>query len=162
MRPIINLAASAALISLVHCQTNKTISISQQDTYLLPNNFSGNLSSHWYSSTKTSNASFNALLQSAQNATFIVYDEEFYSILGDNPQYQLAAERADEDFAYEGGAYAADRGEVWFSGDTEVPNGSRASVLHLANMTVETPEWSSGLRGVNGAYYFEGIVYYTT
>ena len=139
------------------------VSIPRTDTFLLPPGFTSNISSPWLTGTRTSDPSINALLSSAQNASFISYSPEFSRLLGSHPQFELAASRPDEDFAFEGGVWAFDRDEVWFSSSTATfGNQSFISVLSLAENTVTTPDFDPPLKGVNGGYFFNNTAFFTT
>ena len=75
------------------------VSIPLEYTYHITPNFTGNASEAWIS-TKTNNKTLVGLLQKAQNATFISYDEEFSQMIGSNPKAVLVQERNDS-FAFE-------------------------------------------------------------
>lgn len=70
-----------------------------EHNYLLPT-FTENANLTFVNETKTADASINALLASAAEAPFISYDDEFLSILGYNPTFELIEER-DLEFAFE-------------------------------------------------------------
>jgi hypothetical protein len=77
------------------------VSIPLEYTYYITPNFTGNASEAWIA-TKTNNQTLAGLLQQAQNATFISYDEEFSQMIGSNPEAVLVQER-NVSFAFEVG-----------------------------------------------------------
>lgn len=58
------------------------------DTYLLQLNFTGNVS-EGYVFTQTNNETVQNLLNQAQKATFVSYDDEFTRMIGENPKAEL-------------------------------------------------------------------------
>jgi len=89
-----------------------TVAVPYDLTYLLPgSNFTSEYYYTFTNGTTTTNATVNALLQSASGAAFISYDDEFLSILGADPVVTLVAHEA-EDFAYEAGVWVPDTNEV--------------------------------------------------
>ncbi|KAL9081454.1 MAG: hypothetical protein Q9157_000012 [Trypethelium eluteriae] len=125
--------------------------------------YTSNISLSWISSTHTSDASLNSLLSVATNASFISYSPTFTSLLGPAPQFKLVAACPNQSFAFEAGLWASDRNEVWFtSSSTVYGNQTFVSVLSLQNNTVTTPRFDPPLKGVNGGYYFNKTVYFTT
>lgn len=113
----IAIAASAVLSVHVLAQNNTTslISLPYDVTYLLPNNFTGNLNSTFVNGTTTSNSTINALLANAKSSTFISYDDEFTSIFGANPQATLIAEDPGSLAYFEAGVWMPERDEVWLA-----------------------------------------------
>ena len=153
----------AFFVLLSSASSENIVSIPRQDTFLLPSGFTSNISLPWFNGTRTSDSSINAVLAAAQNASFISYSPEFSKILGTNPQFKLAASRPDEDFAFEGGLWASDRDEVWFTASTATfGNQSFVSILNLANNSVTTPDFDPPLKGVNGGYFFNNTAFFTT
>ena len=139
--------------------------IPSEYTYLLPSPFrgpqaaTGNLSTN-YINTVTANASINALFTSAQTATYYALDKEFYDILGgDAPEIQLLQTRS-TGFAYEAGAWDYDKNQVWFVSEPTSPP-TYVSLLDLNTNNITTLDLP-GLRSLNpnGAYYFQGKVYF--
>jgi gluconolactonase len=67
--------------------------------------------------------------------------------------------------AFEAGAWAPDRNEVWFTTSIGVETSGIVQVLNLANYTVSTPTLRSPqtsllpLANPNGGYYFNGTLY---
>jgi hypothetical protein len=82
---------------------NVTAFIDPELTYLLPPEYSGNLSQNFVD-TKTTNESENAIFATAQKAPFISYDPEFTAILEPNPTLKLVAQR-EVPFADEAGLH---------------------------------------------------------
>lgn len=135
--------------------------IPPQDTYLLTSSFSTNVSESWTASTTTTNSSLNSVVNGAQNASFIVYDQGFLSIIGDQPNLTLVEQRADQ-FAAEGGVWAWDRNEVWFSSGV-YENATSIYVLNLSNNTITNPTFTGDpIPNANGGYYYNRTVYFTT
>ncbi|KAL9089065.1 MAG: hypothetical protein Q9165_005878 [Trypethelium subeluteriae] len=163
MVPIIYASFLLLLNIAVLAQDNSTIPIPRQDTFLLPDGYTSNISLPWTSSTHTSDTSLNSLLAIASNASFISYSPTFNSLLGPAPEFKLVATRPNESFAFEAGLWAWDRNEVWFtSSSTVYGNQTFVSVLNLLNNNVTTPQFNPPLKGVNGGYYFNKTVYFTT
>lgn len=160
---ISKLTACAGLVALA--KGSNIASIEEEKAYLLTPTFSGNDTSSfnsWTTTTTTTNASLNRVLHGTQNASFIMYDQEFLSIVGTNSSFKLIEQR-DDAFAAEGGAWAWDRDEVWFSSGVEGENATAISILDLGNNTISTPLFSGDpLPNPNGAYYFNKTVYFTT
>lgn len=158
-----SLTAFGALLPLAQSFTFS--SISAQDTYLLPNPFSGNdttSENSWTATTTAANSSLNTILRPAQNSSFIVYDDlEFFSIF--DPQFNFTLiQRRDDDFAAEGGAWAWDRNQVWFSSSGVTEYSSTIYILDLANNSVSMPVLTGDpIVNPNGAYYFNRTVYFT-
>ena len=135
-------------------------------TYLLPSPFQGyeavalNASTNFVN-TVTANASINALLSAAKNATYYAFDDEFYTILGSKtPDIQLIAEKPAL-FAYEAGAWDYDLNQVWFTNPALTPPRG-VSILDLATKKIQTIDIPA-LRNINpnGGYYFNGTMYLT-
>lgn len=81
----------------------------------LPQDFVSDPNLTFFGSTTTSNATINAILQQANQATFIAYDVEFLTIVGANPVVELIEYRPDTLFAFEAGIWVPTTNEVWFS-----------------------------------------------
>lgn len=109
------IAASAVFITLVSAQNSSLVSLPYDLTYLLPNNFTGNLNSTFPNGTTTSNNTINSLLGKAKSSTFISYDDEFTSIFGANPQATLIADNSGSLQFWEAGVWVPERDEVWFA-----------------------------------------------
>lgn len=91
-----------------------TVSVPYELTYLLPgSNFTSDYYYTFTNGTTTTNATVNALLQSASSAAFISYDDEFLSILGADPIVTLVTQEAGG-FAFEAGVWVPDTNEVSF------------------------------------------------
>jgi gluconolactonase len=147
------------VLALAFCTTkaaNATAFIDPELTYLLPPEYSGNLTQNFVD-TKTTNASENAIFATAKKAPFISYDPEFTAILGPNPTLKLVAQR-EAPFADEAGVWVSDRNEVWFTSST-VNNESYLMVLDLETSEIYTPRTSLPIVNPNGGYYFNGTVY---
>jgi len=140
------------------------VSIPYQYTYLLPDGFANNVNESFVNGTSTSNSSVNSLLKSAATAPFISYDDSFLDILGSSPQPRLIQQR-DTLFAYEAGVWVPERNEVWFSTAIEqsmnIPG--HINVFNLNTSAVYPLNGTSQpIYNPNGAYYFEGKVYFAT
>ena len=110
----------------------------------------------------TANGTIKQALHAALNASFIVYDKSFLDIIGTNSSFNLIAERSDA-FTVDCGAWAWDRGEIWFASGVEWENATAISILHLADNTITTHSFAGdALRNPNGAYYYNRPVYFTT
>jgi len=163
MRQALRSSAGLALAFFFTTALSQSVAyIPSQDTYLLPPSFSSNASQSWTQSTKTSNVSLNNVINAAQNASVVVYDDRFESIVGTSPQLQLAAQ-GPPGFAAEGGVWAWDRNEVWFASSVVNSNASRLSVLNLTDNTVVSVNTTGApIPNPNGGYYFNRTVYFTT
>lgn len=155
--------ACTGLIALA--RSASVVSIPAEDAYLLTPTFSGDdreSFNTWAYTTNTTDSALNVLLHSAKNASLISYDDEFLAIFGTNSSFKLIEERT-TDFAAEGGAWAWDRNEVWFTSGVEGVDATSVSILNLADNTISTPSFSGDpLPNPNGAYYFNCTVYFTT
>jgi len=142
-------------------ESNYTVHFSTE-TYLLPSDFQGNVSKGFDATRTAFNQTLNAQLARADNASFISYSQEFDSIIGDNAVFQLAEQDLTSYKYFEGGAWVAERAEVWFC--SSVYNGE--SFVYVFNVTsgeVRQPDLAGDqFLNPNGAYYFNGLVYYTT
>ena len=137
------------------------------DTYLLSTPFQGYVAYNANTSTNfvntvTANATTNAVLAAAKNATYYAFDQQFYEILGgQTPEIELLQMR-ESLFAYEAGAWDYDRNQVWFTSSVfEQP--TYISVLDLKTNNITTlniPALDS--INPNGGYYFDGQMYFTT
>ncbi|KAF1344651.1 hypothetical protein BDV97DRAFT_402425 [Delphinella strobiligena] len=155
-----NLFTYAGLLVVSHASS--IAFIPPQHTYLLTSSFSTNISESWTVSTTTTNFSLNSVVNGAQNASFIVYDQEFSSIIGDQPNLTLVEQRADQ-FAAEGGVWAFDRNEVWFSSGVVGEDATSIYVLNLSNNTITHPTFTGDpIPNANGGYYYNRTVYFTT
>ena len=84
-------------------------------TFLLPANFTGNLTDTFFKGTTTSDASVNALLTAAARSTFTSYDDNFARIVGSKVSTQLVANRPGSGAFFEAGVYIPSLDEVWFT-----------------------------------------------
>ena len=84
-------------------------------TFLLPANFTGNLTDTFFKGTTTSDASVNALLKAAARSTFTSYDDDFARIVGPKVSTQLVANRPGSGAFFEAGVYIPSLDEVWFT-----------------------------------------------
>ncbi|KAI6888172.1 calcium-dependent phosphotriesterase [Hortaea werneckii] len=115
-----SIASLALLCSAIIAPTqavNQSVRIPHENTYLLPSEFSGNINQSFVNGTTTSNFSINSLLQKANAAPFIAYDDSFLDIIGDKPQPKLIDNRTTL-FAYEAGVWIPELNEVWFTSST--------------------------------------------
>lgn len=132
-------------------------------TYLIPT-FTENSTLTFVNSTKTADASINALLASAATAPFISYDDEFLSILGPNPTFELIEER-DLEFAFEAAVWVPERSEVFFTSsvlDQAKVGAGHFEVLNLNTKTTSNLTTSETVHSPNGGDYHNGLVYLTT
>ena len=136
------------------------VSIPPVDTYLLPSNYSGNISTSFID-TVTPNASLNALLTRAKSTPFISYSPAFLALLGPSPNLVLAAQQNDP-FASEGGIWVPARNEVWFTSSGTVGTPTYVSVINLNTSIVTVPALEPPIVNPNGGYFFNGFVYFTT
>lgn len=111
------IAASAVLArqASAHNNTTSLISLPYDLTYLLPNNFTGNLNSTFVNGTTTLNSTINSLLSRAKSSTFISYDDEFTSIFGANPKAKLIVTNPGSYAFFESGVWVPERDEVWLA-----------------------------------------------
>ncbi|KAL1310472.1 hypothetical protein AAFC00_000764 [Neodothiora populina] len=146
-------------------QGTRVASINAENAYVLTPTFEGNDTgsfNSWTTTTTTTDASLNTLFGSTKNASFLSYDDSFLDIIGQTANFQLVEQR-DEPFASEGGAWASDRNEVWFSSTVEGVPASTISILNLVNNSVSTPVFTGDpIPNPNGAYYYNGTMYFTT
>ena len=134
-------------------RSQSIISIPREDTYLLPPTFVNN-ATQAFVDTQTA-GQVNTLLHTAHNASFIAYDPEFLAILGPDPNVTLTATHsAGEAFAQEGGAWAYDHDQVWFTA-----SGQPLRYINLKNSTIVTPSTTAPVEAPNGATYFNGTLY---
>lgn len=155
---------SAASLIVGQNTSNSVVSIPYEYTYLLPNGFMGNVNETFVNGTSTDNSTINSLLQTANRAPFIAYDNAFLDIIGPNPQPRLIDNRSTL-FAYEAGVWIPERNEVWYttsvSQAAHIP--SYIEVLNLdTNSIYRLNGTSQPIINPNGAYYFQGKVYFAT
>ncbi|KAK7885431.1 hypothetical protein LTR67_010224 [Exophiala xenobiotica] len=132
------------------------VSIPLEYTYHITPNFTGNASEAWIA-TKTNNQTLAGLLQQAQNATFISYDEEFSQMIGSNPEAVLVQER-NVSFAFEGATFDWRGNQFWF---TSSILDDKPTTIYRYNITDNSVhEVKTALVNPNGAYYFDGYVYF--
>ncbi|KAH6671341.1 hypothetical protein B0J14DRAFT_485267 [Halenospora varia] len=129
--------------------------------YLLPTSYNGSINANFIDTT-TRNTSINALLLAARNATFYVYDQEFYSILGPSPATRIIT-YGTPDTSHEAGVWLPDRNEIWFSSWIDL-GAHQMSILDLntytitpANITYPFP----GSPNLLGGDYFNGTLFFT-
>lgn len=103
------------LASAQTAQTPAIYSLPYELTYLLPQGFVGDPSLTFFGGTTTHNATVNAMLSQANQATFVSYDAEFLTIIGSNPAVKLIEYRPGTLFAFEAGVWVPTTNEVWFS-----------------------------------------------
>lgn len=84
-------------------------------TFLLPVDFTGNLTDTFFQGTTTSDASVNAILTAAARSTFISYDDDFARIVGPQVSAQLVTNRPGSGAFFEAGVYIPSLDEVWFT-----------------------------------------------
>lgn len=84
-------------------------------TFLLPANFTGDLTDTFFKGTITSDAPVNELLATAAQSTFTAYDDEFARIVGPEASVQLVTDRPDSGAFFEAGVYIPSLDEVWFT-----------------------------------------------
>ena len=158
-----SLLLSSGLLALAHAST--VAHVSPEHAYLLTPSFTGgevDSINTWTATTNTTDSALNSALRAASNASFISYDDQFLAIVGTNSSFNLVDQRPG-DWAAEGGAWAWDRDEVWFTSGVGAQNATAISVLHLRNNSISTPVFSGDpLPNPNGAYYFNRTVYFTT
>ena len=96
-------------------------------TFLLPANFTGNLTDTFFKGTITSDARVNELFATAAQSTFTAYDDEFARIVGPEASVQLVTNRPDSGAFFEAGVYIPSLDEVWFTSTY-----ARYLTLHLS------------------------------
>ena len=142
---------------------NNTVRIPNQYTYLLPDGFEGNVNSSFVNGTTTDNNTVSSLLSSANKAPFIVFDDEFLDIIGQNAQPRLVSQR-DNDFAYEAGVWVPEKNEVWFT--SAVEQGEHyPPTLYSYNLNTDVIAQVNTTPPVinpNGGYYYNGSVWMAT
>ena len=84
-------------------------------TFLLPANFTGDLTDTFFNGTVTSDVSINELFAKAAQSTFTAYDDEFARIVGPEASVQLVTDRPGSGAFFEAGVYISSLDEVWFT-----------------------------------------------
>ncbi|KAI6839092.1 calcium-dependent phosphotriesterase [Hortaea werneckii] len=164
MASITSLALLCSAIIAPSQAVNQTVRIPYENTYLIPEEFSGNVNQSFVNGTTTSNSSINSLLQQANEAPFIAYDDSFLDIIGDELRPKLIDNRMTL-FAYEAGVWIPELNEVWFTSSTyqasTIPG--YITVLDLSTNTLHKLNGTSKpIINPNGAYYFDGKVWIAT
>jgi gluconolactonase len=138
---------------------NATVSIDPSLTYLLPGNFSGNVTEPFYTSTITNNASIQSDFASASTAPFISYSQEFLSLIGPNPTLTLAVSKSFE-FATEMGVWVNINGlnQVWIASPS-LNGTSNLWIFDIKTSTIFQPNTSITVLNPNGGYLHSGKVY---
>ncbi|KAK3075558.1 hypothetical protein LTR53_000996 [Teratosphaeriaceae sp. CCFEE 6253] len=155
-----------AASTLTTAQSNLTVQVPAQDTYLLPRPFNSTFNEPFVDTTfgNHTNAASRAI-STARNASFIAYDDDFLRIIGSNPAVRLLATSSNENvsFAFEGGIWVSETNQVWFAAYLD-PTPGYLSILDLNTSTVLCPNITPAgiLPNPNGGYYFDGRVYMTT
>ena len=155
------LALSASVVG----QSNLTLQIPSQDIFLLPRPFNNTFDQPFVNTTDLpAGSKANLTITAARNSSFIVYDDEFSSIIGRIPEVRLLATSSspNNSFAFEGGIWVPDLNQVWFTAFLN-PTPGYLSILDLNSSTVFRPNITgAALPNPNGGYYFNGKVYMTT
>ncbi|KAK5121026.1 hypothetical protein LTR85_005810 [Meristemomyces frigidus] len=164
LRPHLLLASLAA--GPAWARSNLTVQVPAVDTLLLPRPFNDSFDQPFVDTTfgnRTSATS--ATISAARNASFIAYDDEFLSIIGEDPKVRLLATSSSPNisFAFEAGVWVPELNQVWFTAYLD-PTPGYLSILDLNTSTVFRPriEPAGILPNPNGGYYFNGKVYMTT
>lgn len=162
---MMQISSVIACTSLIALAQGSVVSLQPEDAYLLTPTFSSNDTSsynNWAGTTTTTNETLNGIFEEAANASVIIYDPEFFSTISSNATFNLIEQRTDA-FAAEGGAWASDRNEVWFSSGVEGETATSISILNLCNNSISTPVFTGDpIPNPNGAYYFNNTIYFTT
>lgn len=159
---IISLLPLLTIAIAIPPQKLSGVSIPPEYAYLLPLPFEGNITQNFIDTT-SSNASLDTLFAAARNATYIAYDEDFYSILGPSPTIQLIEYKNETvPFAEEAGIWVPNHNQVWFTSDGSVLP-TYFSILDLSTNTITTPN-NTAQHGTypNGGTYFNNLVYFTS
>ncbi|KAF2102043.1 hypothetical protein NA57DRAFT_8678, partial [Rhizodiscina lignyota] len=141
---------------------SSVVSIPYEYTYLLPNSYFSNLTEGFVDTVFSDKTSLSGLFESAKNAPFISYDQEFLDIFGHNPQLKLIKEIDTGLPFYEAGLWIYDRNEVWFTSSVQAGGATTVRALKLDTYEVYEPKISSVLINPNGAYYYDGLIYFAT
>jgi gluconolactonase len=124
--------------------------------YLLPSGFEGNVSQSFLQ-TIPSNQQLSGLFSSAQNSTFIAYDQEFIDLFGPEPKLDPVTSSS-VPFADEMGVWVWDHNQVWMA-SSAVNGTTYVSVLDLSTGNVSVLNSSIDVLNPNGGGYHNGLVY---
>jgi gluconolactonase len=148
-----------ALASTNSSSNPNILRIPRNNTYNLPSGFTGNTSQSFLQSSdlpSTSGSPSEALLK-----PFIVYDDEFASLLAPNASLELIYQDPDgQPIAHEMGIWVWDHNQVWM-GSSTVDNSSYVYILDLSTNNVTLFQSTNGVPVLNpnGGSYHEGKVY---
>ncbi|KAH6646719.1 hypothetical protein BKA67DRAFT_580384 [Truncatella angustata] len=154
-----------AVPTLVAALNNSIVSIPDSLTYYIPaDNFTTEITGEWANSTTTTNSTVNSLFESAKDATFISYSDEFLSIIGEDPSItSILCPGEDDNCAFEAGVYIPDADEVWFTpspyGWPDLEEGIFA--FSLQNNSARKLDTTEPIYG-NGAYLFDDKVWFAS
>lgn len=169
------LLTCSAVISPATSQSNMTVYVPLQDTFLLPRPeislgdrrrpFNNSFDRPFVSTSGVPYGTLaNYTITAANYASFIPYDKSFVRMTGNAPVVELLASstQPDRSFAFEGGIWVPERNQVWFTAFLN-PTPGYLNILDLDNSTVFQPRITGArLPNPNGGYYFDGKVYVTT
>lgn len=102
-------------------------------TFLLPANFTGDLTDTFFKGTITSDAAVNELFATAARSIFTAYDDELARIVGPEVSVQLVTNRPDSGAFFQAGVYIPSLDEVWFTSTY-----ARYLTLHASLIRIES------------------------
>lgn len=151
-----------ALFGGALAQSNGSVRISRQETFLLPRPFQNNITRPFVD-IDVADGTLNSTIEAAKEASFISFDNEFDAILGPAPEIRLQAS-SNRSFAFEAGVWVPETQQVWFTAFLDPPPGL-LTVLNLNDSTTFEPRLTGPGAAVfvnpNGGYYFQERVYIT-
>ncbi|KAI9743540.1 MAG: hypothetical protein M1818_002854 [Claussenomyces sp. TS43310] len=131
--------------------------VSNELTYLLPDDSTGDLHNTFVQSTNTTSASINVLLATAAKTVFTSYDDSFSEVVGPGATARLLANRPGSGAFYELGAYIPTLNEVWFT--STFTNYPTPGYITAYNMRTHEFRNITQVPYGAGGYFFDGSVY---
>lgn len=151
------------ILPFVATQSNRTVPIPNEYSYLLPRPFNNTLTKPFVD-TNVTDSNVSQILSEARNASFISYSSEFDEILGSNPQVRLIAS-SPHPFAFEAGIWVPCTNQIWFTAFLN-PVPGYLTILDIASTKTFRPNLTGPAAAIpvnpNGGYYFDGLVYLTS
>jgi len=152
-------------LGLAFCQSNLTVQVPPQYAYLLPRPFNSTFAQPFVD-TLLPAGRVNDTITSARHASFVSYDPEFDTIIGNDPTVvELAS--SNTSFAFEGGLWIPPLNQIWFTAFLD-PIPGYLSILDLNTSTVFQPTLSGPAANIpqnpNGLAFNsrDGLVYMTS
>lgn len=154
-----------ACSTCVEAQSNLTAQVLSEYTFLLPRPFNNTFTQPFVNTTNLPAASSaNKTITTAQSSSFLSYDADFLTIIGERPVVRLLAtsDSPRNSFAFEGGIWVPLLNQVWFTSFLN-PTPGYLRILDLNSSTFFKPNLTgAAVPNPNGGYYFHGMVYITT